>query len=63
MLECSDKSRRLLHLISEKDALEESLDYLKDQLKKGVSMSQLSKYVKQVFEEMFDNQLKLNQIE
>jgi hypothetical protein len=62
MLECSDKSRKLIQLVSEKDALEEGLGYLKDQLKKGVPMSQVSKYVKQVFEEMFENQHKLNQI-
>jgi hypothetical protein len=51
-----------LQLASERDALEESLGYLKNQLKKGVTMKDIGNNLRSLFEELFDNQLRINNL-
>lgn len=60
-LEMNPLSKKLLVGLSERDALEECLQYLKDKLKKGAKMAELNDSFKKLFEEFFMNELFLNQ--
>jgi hypothetical protein len=62
MITYEGNSAKILQLASERDALEECHQYLRNQLKEGVSMYELSKTFKNLFEEMFDNQYAINQL-
>lgn len=50
MLNCTDKSMRALQLASERDALEECLTFLKEQLKNRVPYSEVDKPLRALFE-------------
>lgn len=62
LLNYNEKSKEVLRLASERDALEESLDFLKARLKKGTPIAEVSKQLRPLFEEMFDNQLRINNL-
>jgi hypothetical protein len=60
-LEMTPQSKKLLTCLSERDALEECLQYLKNQLKNGVKIANLNDSFKKLFEEFFMNEMTLNQ--
>lgn len=52
----------MLVVLSERDALEECLQYLKDQLKNGVKLGDLNDSFRKLYEDFFNNQLQMNQL-
>ena len=61
-IRCLPESQKSLELLAEKDALEECLNYLKQQLKEGVRLAEMKDPLKRVYEDMFTNQVYLNQM-